>query len=73
MLNFLFFFKFNIDISTYLDFLNGLKEKRNPNATQISGVYVRFINDNKASTQNNLDQNSRGSFISQLKNYDVRA
>jgi hypothetical protein len=58
-------------MSTYLDFLNGLKEKRNPNATQINGVYVRFINDNKASTQDNLDQKSRGLFISQLNNNDV--
>ena len=59
-------------MSTYLDFLNGLKEKRNPNATQINGVYVRFTNEkNEVKTQNNLDQNRRELFVSQLNQNDV--
>ncbi len=59
-------------MSAYLDFLNGLKEKRNPNDEQIDGVHVLFdINSNKTITQNNLDLDRRELFISQLNNNGV--
>jgi hypothetical protein len=59
-------------MSSYLDFLNELKEKKQPDIKQINGVKVSFDNsNNEAGVQFNLDHSSHALFISQLKNDDI--
>jgi hypothetical protein len=59
-------------MSSYLDFLNELKEKKLPDIKQINGVKVSFDNsNNEAGVQFNLDHSSHALFISQLKNDDI--
>ena len=59
-------------MSSYLDFLYELKEKKQPDIKQINGVKVSFDNSkNEVGVRFNLDHGSHALFISQLKNDDL--
>ena len=55
-------------MTSYLDFLNGLKDKGRPNDSQINGVYVHlsYDNNNEVNNEDQIDKNRRDLFVSQL-------